>query len=165
MKSARSLFIVWGEDQRYWHWVPLHDSWFREGAYLNRVCWYEVRGEFESNFKPGAYTVSFRIRMEDPQYGWKRAPMKFSLSTSNGYHVESHRYLQGEQTSISERSLKLTPLRSLGTWDEYDAGEFFVEESEMLIKLQFSMVEYQGGVWKRGVLLDGVKIQPSSVLK
>lgn len=163
MMSARSLFIVQGDDRRHWHWVSQLDSWFQDGAYLVGVCWFEVRGKFESIFQPGAYTVSFRICMKKTQKGWTESPVKFSLSTSNGHCVESERFLQGEPDNV-ERSSRLTPSRSLGMWFEYDAGEFLVE-SEMLVKLEFSMLEIDGGNWKRGLLLDGVKIQPSKILK
>lgn len=163
VKSARALSIVWGDDERYWRWAPQPDSWFPEGACLENVCWLEVRGELEAVFMPGAYTVSFRVRFTDAFHGWTRSPVNFSLSTTDGQHVESQRFLQGVQTNIESRSVRVTPLRQLGHWMELDVGEFLVE-SEMRLKVQFRMMEIQGGRWKRGLVLDGVKIQPSNRL-
>ncbi|KAL4200792.1 hypothetical protein AMTRI_Chr02g212900 [Amborella trichopoda] len=42
---ARDLKIVWGEDDRYWRWIPLPESSHPEIeiAELLNVCWVEVR--------------------------------------------------------------------------------------------------------------------------
>lgn len=162
VKSARDLSIEWGDDPRNWLWKPQPNSWFPDSAYLHDVCWFQVRGEFESIFMPGTYTMSFRICFTDALHGWAEAPVKLFLSTSNGQHVESQRFFSGTRTPLAS---KVAPLRSLDAclWMELDAGEFHVER-EMHVKLKFRMQEIDGGQWKGGIILDCIKIQPSSVL-
>eukprot|EP00250_Pteridium_aquilinum_P010416 c19371_g1_i1 orf=511-1386(-) len=162
VKSARDLRIVWADDLSYWKWEQQPDSWFAESACLRNVCWFEVCGDFESVFMPGAYTVSFRIRFTNRLHGWAESPVKLSLSTSNGQHVESQRLFHGSQRPAAS---VIAPIRLLDSspWVELDVGEFHVEQ-EMHVKLQFSMMEIEGGRWKGGVIVDCVKIQPTSAL-
>lgn len=137
---------------------------FPESACLHNVCWFDIRGEFESVFLPGTYTLSFRITFTDALRGWAVVPVKLFFSTSNGEHVESQRFFSGKRTPLAS---KVAPLRSVGasssSWMELDAGEFHVER-EMRVKVQVRMLESDGGQWKRGVVLDGIKIQLSSAL-
>ncbi|CBI38319.3 unnamed protein product, partial [Vitis vinifera] len=44
MLSARDLAIIWGSTPRYWRWFSVPESRFSEIAYLNDVCWLEVKG-------------------------------------------------------------------------------------------------------------------------
>ncbi|MCO5583843.1 hypothetical protein L7F22_037758 [Adiantum nelumboides] len=162
VKSARDLDIVWGGDPRYWRWEPQSDSWFVESTLLHDVCWLEVRGSLQGVFLPGAYTVSFRMKLLDSQYGWALAPVKLFLSTSNGHSVESQRFFDGRRF---QRLSNLAPLRSLTScsWMELDIGHFKVHQ-EMRIELKFCMMEIEGGNWKSGLVLDGVKIQPTRAI-
>lgn len=63
MLSARALQIIWGEDPRYWQWIPSDGAWFPDQvAYLRAVCWFQIRGTFREELRPGRYTISFRIK-------------------------------------------------------------------------------------------------------
>ena len=44
-------------------------------------------------------------------------------------------------------------------WLELDVGTFSVHE-EMPLSVKFSLMEIEGGAWKRGLVVDCVKIQP-----
>ncbi|KAJ7544391.1 hypothetical protein O6H91_09G077100 [Diphasiastrum complanatum] len=179
--SARALNIAWGSDPRYWEWHPQHGSRFHEVAYLRSVCRFEVSGSLRCYLQPGAYTVSFRLQLGDEpsnmglhsQYvvshvrGWKLKPVKFSLSTSDGQHTESERYLDCTEVPESKQLelSNLSPKRIVDNhWVEYDVGEFNVESTHKLVELQFSMTEIEEGYSKSGLFLDGAIIRPSFLL-
>ena len=119
------------------------------------MCWLEISGNiYETIFRPGVYVVSFRIMLRNV-IGFGRSPVKLCLSTSNGQCTESERFFQGDQT----RCETVAPLRSMGDqWLELDVGKFSVDE-EMPLSVKFSLMEIKGGTWKRGLIVDCVKIQ------
>ncbi|XP_057828385.2 F-box protein At2g02240 isoform X2 [Cryptomeria japonica] len=155
MFSARDLGIVWGNDTRYWRWISGDGASFDEVAKLIKVCWFEVEGSFDCRLlSPGiAYTVSFRLKLNGLLDGWDITPVKFSVTTSWGHQQQSARFFQNTEE----------PVEHVGEdWIEFDAGEFVVEENDDGPKeVKFKMNEVVGGDWKDGLILDGVKIQPS----
>jgi hypothetical protein len=185
MLPARDLDIKWGDDNRYWNWISQNDSCCEEIAELIAVCWLEVKGQFDCKLlSPGtAYTISFRLKLHEPPcgichivvrafnptfyqaYGWNCKPVKFSVTTPNG---ESHkiyaRYLSDIDKPVENEGYQMTPLRHVEEgWMEFDAGRFVVEEGDTPGKIEFCMSEWEGGNWKGGLLLEGVKIQPASL--
>ncbi|KAJ0925124.1 putative phloem protein [Helianthus annuus] len=71
---------------------------FRSVAYLQQIWWFEVDGEVEFPFPCGTYTLYFRLQLgrsgrwfgrrvcnSDHVHGWDIKPVKFQLSTSDGY--------------------------------------------------------------------------------
>ncbi|KAH7276530.1 hypothetical protein KP509_39G010700 [Ceratopteris richardii] len=149
---------------RYWHWASQPDSWFPESAVLDRVCWFEVAGEFESMFLPGTYTVSFRVKLRvDPGRSWSRAPVKFYLSANNGQNVEVQRFFDDRKNGEITNLARLRRLPSY-PWMELDIGEFVVDK-EMHVALKYQMMEIEGGQWKSGIIVDCLKIQPSSAIR
>ncbi|KAH7288333.1 hypothetical protein KP509_31G022200 [Ceratopteris richardii] len=49
-------------------------------------------------------------------------------------------------------------------WMELDIGEF-VGDKEMHVALKYQMMEIEGGQWKSGIIVDCLKIQPSSAIR
>jgi hypothetical protein len=134
----------------------IHASRFGEVAHLRDVCWLEIAGKVhELMFRPGKYVVSFRIRLVNPQ-GFKESPLKLTLSTSDGQHAESGRFLLGDQS----RCAVVAPLRSIGgsEWLELDVGNFSVDE-ERSLTVSFSLKEIENDWWKRGLIVDCVAIR------
>nr|ADE77925.1 unknown [Picea sitchensis] len=186
MLSARDLNITWGDDRRYWHWISQDDSSFKEIAELVAVCWLEVRGQFDCEFlSPGtAYTVSFRLKLHKSPLrigrifrrrfirffprtdGWDHKPVKFSVTTPCGDHQEYARYLRNTDTPVGNEGYQMTPFRHVEEgWMEFDAGRFVVpEDGDNSGMIKFCMREWEGGDWKGGLLLGGVKIQPTSLV-
>ncbi|KAJ7516539.1 hypothetical protein O6H91_22G061800 [Diphasiastrum complanatum] len=166
MLSAKALKIVWHDDPRYWEWRHRHGSRFHEVAYLIEVCWFSVSGYLDCRMPPGAYTVSFRLQLNDESDGWSEMPVNFLLSTSDGQHSQSQRYLNldGDE-DLDEDQLELVDLTSrrvvADDWMEYDVGEFTTMSIDEPIQIQFSMKDTEGNHWKRGLFLDGVVIRPS----
>eukprot|EP01018_Ginkgo_biloba_P015593 Gb_16253 [translate_table: standard] len=186
MLSARDLAITWGNDDRYWHWISQRDSSFEDLAELIAVCWLEVQGQFDCKLLSPCtpYTLSFRLKLQDSphghhrlwgrgfiyfmnrSYGWDHKPVKFSVTTPDGYHMESARFIYNTEKPVEDEGYQMTPLRRAEQgWMEFDAGEFVVDENgDSSKEVTFYMREL-GGNWKGGLLLAAVKIQPSSLVR
>ncbi|XAR56166.1 hypothetical protein NMG60_11036527 [Bertholletia excelsa] len=147
--DARQLSITWSDDDRYWCWTSLSESSDTciEVAELLNVCWLEIHGKFKmENLSPGIlYEVVFIVMLKDPAYGW-------------GVPVNVRLVLPDGNTQHREENLMEKPR---GRWIEIPAGEF---TSSAPAKnggdLQFSLYEYKGGCWKRGLVIKGVAIRP-----
>lgn len=186
--SPRDLHITWGDDNRYWHWISRDDSSFKEIAELVTVCWLEVRGQFDLKLlSPGStYAISFRLKLNESRrgitrnfghramvppwprpYGWNHKPVKFSVTTPDGDHQIYARYLSDLDKPVENNEYQMTPFRHVEDgWIEFDAGRFVVEEEgDNPGKIEFCMREWEGGNWKGGLLLDGIKIQPTSLFQ
>jgi len=183
--SPRNLNITWGDDNRYWHWIFQDESSDKEIAELIEVCWLEVKGQFDCKLlSPGAaYSVSFRLKVHESgiirnfgrraiipllprAYGWNRKPVKFSLTTPCGDHQIYARYLSDMDKPVETEGYQMAPYRHVEEgWMEFDAGRFVVEEKgDNPGNIEFCMREWEGGNWKGGLLLEGVKILPTSFL-
>jgi len=189
MLSARNLDITWGDDDRYWNWISQDESSFNEIAKLVEVCWLEVKGQFDCKLlSPGAaYSVSFRLKVnESPRHiiqnfgrrviipflpraygGWSHKPVKFSLTTPCGDHQIYARYLSDMDKPVETEGYQMAPFRHVEEgWMEFDAGRFVVEEKgDNPGNIEFCMREWDGGNWKRRLLLEGVKILPTSLVR
>jgi len=188
MLSARNLNITWGDDDRYWHWISQDESSFKEMAELVAVCWLEVTGKFDCKLlSPGAaYSVSFRLKVhKSPRgiirtfglrsfippmpraYGWNRKPVKFSLTTPCGDHQIYARYLSDMDRPVETEGYQMAPFNYVEEgWMEFDAGRFVVEEKgDNPGNIEFCMREWEGGNWKGGLILEGVTILPTSLVR
>lgn len=114
-------------------------------AELLNVCWLEVGGKFETNkLSPGTlYEVAFEIMLKDPAYGWE-VPVNIRLTLPDG-NKQEHK----------ENLMK----KPRGEWIEIPVGEF-VTSPENTGEIEFSIYEYEGGKWKRGLVIKGVAIRP-----
>lgn len=116
-------------------------------AELLDVCWLEIYGKFNTKMlSPGIlYEVVFVIKLKDPAYGWG-LPVNVSLVLPNGYKQERKENLQ---TKPREQ------------WIEVPVGEF-ITSPENVGEIQFGMHEYDGGEWKRGLVIKGIAIRPKT---
>lgn len=152
MLPARELYICWGEDERYWHWGYRNDSRFGEIAELLNVCWLEVGGAMDCRLLSAdtEYTVVFVLKLTADSYGLDGQPIKFSVKTPGVEEIEFEHLLPHE----------------VDEWVEVAAGEFTVRATEDIdddsSHVEFRMKEVEAGHWKRGLLVDGVKIEPKS---
>lgn len=146
MLFARGLLITWSENEQHWQWVPLKENSGVEIelASLLNVCWLEVHGRFETSYlTPGVvYEVVFVVIME-LGYGWAR-PVNLRLKLPDG--------------NVTQREECLLEMPK-GQWVELKAGEFMAESS-LVGEMEFSLYEYEGGQWKRGLVIKGAIIRP-----
>ncbi|KAI3695782.1 hypothetical protein L1987_78782 [Smallanthus sonchifolius] len=141
---ARDLSITWGEDNRYWHWPYIKET-SEEIAEILNVCWLEIHGKFEiSKLTPGIkYEVVFVVMLKDPAYGWE-VPINVRLILSDGNKQEHKENLMEKPRS---------------KWVEIPVGEFMVEPKKGGF-VEFSLYEYEGGAWKKGLLVKGAAVRP-----
>jgi hypothetical protein len=104
-----------------------------------------VRGELETRkLSPGTrYEVAFVIMMKEAATGWE-APVNVRLILPDGNKQER-----------KENLMK----KPRGEWIEIPVGEF-VASPEKAGDIEFSIYEYEGGQWKRGLVIKGIAIRP-----
>ncbi|XVF53665.1 hypothetical protein PTKIN_Ptkin05aG0117000 [Pterospermum kingtungense] len=154
--SAKALKITGIDDRRYWNNIPTQESRFETVAYLQQIWWFEVVGELEFEFPPGAYSLFFRLQLGkaskkfgrricnlDQVHGWNIKPVRFQLSTSNGQQASSECYLYEP-----------------GNWVHYHVGDFAIENTNSPTKIKFSMMQIDCTHTKGGLCLDSVFIYP-----
>ncbi|XP_019156033.1 PREDICTED: lectin-like [Ipomoea nil] len=144
---ARDVSITWGEDKRYWHW-PMHQESSEISvpvAELLNVCWLEIHGRFDvSKLSPETtYEVIFVVMLKDPAYGW-HIPVNLRLILPDG--------------SRQERKENLME-KARGKWIEIQAGEFDMRSMAKNGEIEFSIYEYEGSIWKRGLVIKNVVIR------
>ncbi|KAJ3672144.1 hypothetical protein LUZ60_006865 [Juncus effusus] len=88
--SARSLYIVWGEDKRYWKWIPVSESRFSEAAELLDVCWLEIRGKIDSKIlsPQTTYAAHMIFKLSEDTSGLQNPPQECTI-TINGQTVSN----------------------------------------------------------------------------
>ncbi|KAH0901685.1 hypothetical protein HID58_041188 [Brassica napus] len=148
MLYARDIAISLAEFQTNNNW-----SWFTdidqtssdariEVAKLEWVAWLEVFGNFEmENLTPNSlYEVVFVVKLVDPAQGWE-VPVNFKPVLPTG--------------ETKERQENMTML-GRNRWVEILAGEFRTSPEYIFGKIEFSMYEVKGGLWKSGLVVKGV---------
>ncbi|GAB4844431.1 hypothetical protein Ancab_037795 [Ancistrocladus abbreviatus] len=159
--SSKALTITGIDDRRYWNHIPMDESRFKTVAYLHQIWWFEVGGELEFKFPVGTYTLFFRLQLGrsskkrgrrvcdlEQIHGWDIRPVRFQLTTSDGQHAVSQRYLDNP-----------------GSWVLYHAGDFVIEDPHRLAKIKFSAAQIDCTHIKGGLCVDSVLIYPKSIAK
>ncbi|CAI8583424.1 unnamed protein product [Vicia faba] len=147
MLYARALSITWAENPIYWEWKQQKDAsdGVTDVAELMRVCWLEVHGKFDTRkLSPGIlYQVSFCVKLIEPAQGWE-LPVNVRLVLPGG----------------KKQQYKVNLMEILrGRWIEVPVGEFVVSEKDAG-EMEISMFEYEGGMWKQGLVIKGIAIKP-----
>ncbi|CAM6102085.1 unnamed protein product [Calypogeia fissa] len=154
--GARGLYMVWGEDPRYWSWIQQEGSRFAEVAYLTQVWWLQVEGNMHCSLLPGTYTVSWRLSFaHDDVNGFDDPPVKFSVEGPDHVLINVYKDLANHWSSNFGDS----------KWAELDVGEFTVGRGVSPVAIKFSLKEIDCGYLKSGMFVDSVLIQPTAVKK
>ncbi|XP_038895126.1 lectin-like [Benincasa hispida] len=146
MLFPRALSITWAEENKYWRWKSMEESSNTiEVIELLNVCWLEIHGKMKTcELSPGIlYEAAFEVMIKEPAYGWD-IPVNIRLKKPDG--------------SKQERKENLEQ-RPRGQWVEIPICDFVVHDHERGGEIEFSMYEYEGGMWKKGMLLKGVVIR------
>ncbi len=156
-----------------WQIVNFSDCRFSEVAYSKAAVLVEVSGVFNCSLPQGRYTLSWRLQLAGVQpisrerhlpvtaYTLEHTkPVIFRLATNDGQHADSQQYL-----NCTNKLQGFPLLRGSHKWLEFDGGEFQVEHEGRSLELQFSMTELHAGIWSSGLLLDGIVIRPSQLVK
>jgi len=163
MLSARKLTIEWSGISRYWRWVRRNDSRFDELAELIDVCLLDITGNMDCTLLSAdtEYRVVFVLKLKADSYGFNGEAIDFSLKTPEGEVIDSQEPLLQREGVANDNAW----MEVVDGWMEVVAGEFTVRAAENIhddysSSLSFRM--YSLGPWKRGLLVDGVKIEPVS---
>ncbi|CAN4080349.1 unnamed protein product [Withania somnifera] len=150
MLYARDLLITWAENNRFWHWPLVQESSdvLLPAAELLDVCWLEIHGRFNTvRLSPGLiYEVVFIVMLKDPSYGWEN-PVNLRLILPDGSR-------QGHMENMVEKPRE--------KWIEIPAGEFMTSADQKNGEIEFSLYEYEGGHWKRGLVIKGAVLRPKA---
>ncbi|KAK4710667.1 hypothetical protein R3W88_005180 [Solanum pinnatisectum] len=150
MLYARDLLITWAENNRFWHWPLVQESSdvLLPAAELLDVCWLEIHGRFNTTkLSPGLiYEVVFIVMLKDPAYGWEN-PVNLRLILPDGSK-------QGHTENMVEKPR--------GKWIEIPAGEFMTSADQKNGEIEFSLYEYEGGNWKKGLVIKGAVLRPKA---
>jgi len=156
MLSARAIWIIWSNDQRYWCWASRDESRFDEVAELLRVWWLELGGEMDCKLLSAdtEYRVVFMLKLKADSGGWNGQTMQFLVTTPEGEDINSEQPLLETEWVANEG------------WMEVVAGEFTVRPAEDIEGNSSSSMSFRmkdiSSCWKSGLLIDGVKIEPKS---
>ncbi|QCD82873.1 Phloem protein 2-like [Vigna unguiculata] len=146
---ARALSITWAENQNYWKWEQqkVENGTMIELAKLKMVCWLEVHGKFDIGMvSPGIlYQVSFIVMVKDSAEGWE-LPVNVRVVLPGG-RKQQHR------ENLMEKPRE--------RWIEVPAGDFVASQKDVG-EMEISMYEYDGGMWKTGLVIQGVAIKPKN---
>nr|KYP76379.1 Protein PHLOEM PROTEIN 2-LIKE A1 [Cajanus cajan] len=150
MLYARALSITWAENPIYWKWVQQKEAsgTMTELAELKRVCWLEVEGKFDTTkLSPGIlYQVSFIVMLKNgANEGWE-IPINVRLEIPGGKKQE-------HKENLLEKSRE--------SWVEIPVGEFVASEKDVG-EMKIFMYEYEGGMWKTGLIIKGIVIKPKN---
>ncbi|GAU20603.1 hypothetical protein TSUD_33390 [Trifolium subterraneum] len=158
MLAARALTIIWGDDLRYWDWIPMPDSRFPEVAQLRDVCWLEINGMINSivlspNTQYAAYAV---FKMIESQ-GFEEHVTELSVGVGGKRYVCLEPNVEG---TLHPRVVgKQRPSVRTDGWLEIEMGEYFnsgIENEEV----QMKVMGFEGGNWKSGLFLEGIEVRP-----
>ncbi|XP_077228890.1 putative F-box protein PP2-B12 [Tasmannia lanceolata] len=187
MLSSRELCIIWGDTPRYWQWISLPESRFSEVAELLAVCWLDIKGKIDTRMlsRKTNYAAYAVLKFQPNIYGFEVRPANLSVKLGGQESERSvilkpntarrsrrigaisrrldavDRLIGWRQTPIlSARSYEgqVLRVRSDG-WMEIEMGEFFNDEGDEG-EVEMSLMEVNGGQWKKGLIVEGIEIRP-----
>ncbi|XP_057982160.1 putative F-box protein PP2-B12 [Malania oleifera] len=167
MLAPRSLFIVWGDTPEYWTWISLPESRFWEVAELRAVCWLEIRGKMDTGMLSTGtdYAAYLVFKFTENTYNLERRPVEVSAGVGSQNEVRSvvldpNGGWQGEEEGVPPGNQAYLSMRGDG-WREVELGEFFIDGDDCE-ELGMSLLEVNGGHWKRGLIIKGIEVRPKN---
>ncbi|XP_034684118.1 F-box protein PP2-B10-like [Vitis riparia] len=120
MLAARELSITWGDTPEYWTWTSIPESRFSEVAFLNEVCWFEVKAKIDTDMlslrtKYAAYLVFDRRDSS----GFENVEVKSSVGIIGSEATENIIYLDkdaSEEDTEDELEYGLVSIQNVRSW-------------------------------------------------
>ncbi|XP_059665667.1 F-box protein At2g02240-like [Cornus florida] len=156
MLAARDLSIIWGDTPRFWKWDFLQESRFTEVAELVNVCWLEIRGKIDTRMlsPDTTYAAHLVFKLTPEMYGFEHRPVEGWVGVGGRGGETRTVYLD----PLGENSDQYPKEREDG-WFEIELGEFFNRSGEDG-KLEVCLQELKSGMWKGGLIVEGIEIRP-----
>ncbi|GLT68441.1 hypothetical protein SLA2020_406730 [Shorea laevis] len=162
MLGARELSIAWGDNPRYWDWIPsaelpvLLQSRFSEVAHLLEVCWLEIRGRIETNIlSPNTRYGAYFIYTIEGHFHRLYIPAKVSIKFEN--ENEGNATIAYLQPDTPEEHDGQHPHRREDMWFEIEIGEFFNGQVDSVVEMHLIGI---AGNWKSGLVVHGIELRP-----
>ncbi|KAL8061607.1 hypothetical protein ABFX02_02G096300 [Erythranthe guttata] len=165
MLSARKLSITWSTNSLYWCWKHLLHSRFPEAVELVMVSWLEIQGKINTrmlspNTTYGAYLV---VQVVKRAFGLDDTPLEVSIEVGD-YKMrgkicmnlnECQRHVGYEAFCVGGQR---GPCPRGDGWLDIELGEFYNDESERDVKMEFK--EIKGHRLKGGLVVEGIELRP-----
>ena len=143
---ASDLAITWGNDSRYWRWVPHEDHPHVKVAELIIVYWLEVRGRYKMSYL-------------EP---WEKYEAFFVLKLKKTITQAITFTLEPPGAPKQERKVDLSVLPR-NEWIRVKIGEFKTKEvGQSADEVKFSLTGYDDHplLSKEGLVIEGVVFLP-----
>lgn len=148
MLYPRDLYVI--DHKELWKWQPLKDKIsdeFIEVIELRQeLCWLKVEARFDvTRLSPNTwYIVSFEVMMLNGAYGWNCNWVNMRLTLPDGIR---HEHKVNFAALPSEK------------WVDIPVG---VIQTSIIVDgvIVVSLYETDTGLWKNGLVIKGVKIEP-----
>ncbi|KAF0933424.1 hypothetical protein E2562_018528 [Oryza meyeriana var. granulata] len=135
MLSARAMHISWGGTPRYWRWIPLTDSRFKECAELINVCWLEICGKIPKKMLPTNtnYAAYLVYKIADRSYGFDFPFQEASVNVGGSITTHPHQSMWLDRETgfkcymLSGRALQIAYLTRSWHWISLTGGSRFSE--------------------------------------
>ncbi|XP_068653963.1 protein PHLOEM PROTEIN 2-LIKE A9-like [Aristolochia californica] len=141
------LTIIWGgpaSNGRYWHKAT-------DFVELIAVTWLEVKCSLPLSFLSAntQYELSFSLKFKEESQGWNTHPVIFCVR------------VPGQKTIYKRVDLSKEIATSGNDWIDLPKGLVFkIENTKENEKLDFGMYEIENDQWKKGLMIQSVKIKP-----
>lgn len=177
MLAARSLYIVWVNDERYWRWTSMQESSFQEVAELIIVWWLEIRGKIKTSMlSPNTtYAAYFIFKMADDFSGFGFPTVNVSVGITGEdtdkrlvslgtqeSHSRRRGLLQARQQSSRPRIGDERPVQRGDHWFEVKLGQFYILGDED-VDVEMALMEVDNFNGKSGLIVQGIEIRPEAI--
>ncbi|XP_042401117.1 F-box protein PP2-B11-like [Zingiber officinale] len=155
MLSPRKLWIVWGQDTRYWTFTPHHESRFGEVAELLVVWWFDLGGVIETTMLSprvtyGAFLV---FQLTEHAQGFSSPAQEASVHVG----AQAAGTLVALQLPIGAEEVR-TPWNREDGWMEIEMGRFLSDHEDRSVQVLFHQVRVMN--YKTGLLVQGIEFRP-----
>ena len=145
---------------------------FPEVAELLNVCWLDIFGKMSTSMlSPNTNYAAYLVyKLTEEAYGFDHLPPTVSVGTTEGGEVcKQTVFLAQPAVEPNQQDQIVPPKQQQHTsqpsqrkdgWLEIKLGEYFNEEGKDY-ELQIRILEGESRQWKRGLIVEGIKIRPT----
>ncbi|RVX07371.1 F-box protein PP2-B1 [Vitis vinifera] len=121
MLASRELTIIWGDTPGYWEWTSLPESRFPEVAYLQAVCWFEIRGKINTcMLSPRTNYAAYLVFHAGRSHGFEDVPVESSIeivgNETTTRVIYLARYRSEEQAEHDDLEYECVSIEDVRSW-------------------------------------------------
>ncbi|XP_010502240.1 PREDICTED: F-box protein PP2-B10 [Camelina sativa] len=173
LSPLNDFSIAWGDDPRYWQWIPFPESRFEKVAELVFVCWFDFRGRANTRvLSPKTrYSAYIVFKKGDEFYGFTDKAIKAVVGIVG--QEPSRRDIcfdYDDDVDVGftrgERGMRhlVKPEERDDGWMEIELGEFFNEGGLINSdEIEMGVLETTRLDGKYGLIIQGIEIRPARI--